>query len=123
VKGFTDIFFCPLLVNDLAGLLLKMINLELSGIYHVVSSQCISKYDFGLEIARQFGLDENLIRPTSVTDGGLVATRSPNLSLSTAKLSGVLGYPLPSQEEGISRFYRQYLDGIPAQVHAMGSSS
>jgi dTDP-4-dehydrorhamnose reductase len=29
--GFTDVFFCPLLVNDLAQVLLKMLEKDLSG--------------------------------------------------------------------------------------------
>ncbi|MBN1454519.1 MAG: SDR family oxidoreductase, partial [Anaerolineales bacterium] len=47
VPGFTDVFFCPLLVNDLAKILLDMLQAQLNGLYHVVSSQAISKYDFG----------------------------------------------------------------------------
>jgi dTDP-4-dehydrorhamnose reductase len=123
VNGFTDVFFCPLLVNDLVALLLEAIDLELSGIYHVVSSECISKYAFGVEIARRFGLSEKLIRPASVQEGGLVAARSPDLSLSTAKLGRALGKSLPKQEEGISRFYRQYVDGLPVKVRAMAKLS
>jgi dTDP-4-dehydrorhamnose reductase len=120
VKGFTDVFFCPLLVNDLAKLLVEMISFKLHGIFHVVSSECTSKYAFGLRIARRFGLDENLIHPTSVSDGGLLAARSPNLSLCSEKLCTVLGKPTPDQDEGIDRFYQQYLDGLPARVRAMG---
>jgi dTDP-4-dehydrorhamnose reductase len=47
VMGFTDVFFCPLLVNDLAHILLKMLSLRLYGLYHAVSSHCLSKYQFG----------------------------------------------------------------------------
>jgi dTDP-4-dehydrorhamnose reductase len=123
IKGFTDVFFCPLLVNDLVELLLRMVDLRLSGIYHVVSSECTSKYAFGQAIARRFGLNEKMIRPTSVNEGGLVAARSPDLSLSTAKLSRILGIPLPKQEEGIRRFYQQYLEGIPDKLRAMAKLS
>jgi dTDP-4-dehydrorhamnose reductase len=122
VKGFTDVLFCPLLVNDLVEILVNMSILELKGIYHVVSSECISKYAFGLEIARHFGLNEKLIQPTSVVEGGLIAARSQDLRLSTTKLSQVLGKPLPKQEEGFSRFHQLYLGGIPGQIHGMGKS-
>lgn len=121
VNGFEDVFFCPLHVNDLVDLLLRAIDLRLKGIYHVVSSECISKYAFGLAIAHRFGLNEKLIHPTSVVNGGLVATRSPDLSLLTDKLSRVLGTLLPKQEEGINRFYQQYLDGLPETVRKMGN--
>ncbi len=62
--GFTDVFFCPLLANDLGRIFLKMLEPDLSGLYHVVGSECLSKYEFGLRIARRFGLDESLIPPT-----------------------------------------------------------
>ncbi len=53
VKGFTDVTFCPLLVNDIAGILLDMLGKNLSGLYHLVGSKCISKYDFG-KVSRSY---------------------------------------------------------------------
>lgn len=119
VRGFTDVFFCPLLVNDLADLLLEMLRKDLSGIYHTVSSQCISKYDFGVSIANRFGLDAGLISPTSWKEGGLTARRSPNLTLNTQKLSAAIGRPLPGIESGIQRFFELYQDGYPALIREM----
>ncbi len=55
-----------MLVNDTARLLLEMLQKELSGLYHVVGAQPMSKYQFGVEIARTFGLREDLISPQSV---------------------------------------------------------
>ena len=80
MKGFTDVFFCPLMVLDLADLLEKMVNHNLCGLYHVISSECLSKYDFGIRVARSFGFDENLIKPSSVNEGGLLAKRAPKFN-------------------------------------------
>jgi dTDP-4-dehydrorhamnose reductase len=96
VQGFTDVYFCPLLVNDLAGVLVRMLEGGLSGLYHVVSRDATSKYDFGVAVARRFGLDQALITPTLVADSGLQARRSPNLTLRTDKLSAALNNPTPS---------------------------
>src|SRR5512139_839692 len=63
VNGFTDVIFCPLWVTDLSRILIRMLEKKLSGLYHVVGSQAIDKYHFGLEVARRFGLRENLISP------------------------------------------------------------
>ena len=120
VKGFTDVYFCPLLVNDLAGILLKMLSLGLNGLYHAVSSECITKYDFGVALAQQFGLDENLIAPCSVAEGGLKAIRSPRLTLKSDKLAGVLGAPLPSLSPGLERFSTLYQQGYPQRLREMG---
>lgn len=119
VMGFTDVFFCPLLANDLALILLKMLDAGLSGLYHVVSSECTSKYTFGMEIARRFGLDEDLIIPTSVQQGGLRAARSPNLTLRTDKLVHDLGESLPGLSAGLGRFYTLYQQGYPQYLKAL----
>jgi dTDP-4-dehydrorhamnose reductase len=107
------VYFCPLLVNHLADLLIRMLDKGLSGLYHVVGGECATKYDFGLRIARRFGLDAGLIQPTSVNQGGLRAARSPNLTLRTDKLISALGAPLPSLSTGLERFYELYQQGYP----------
>ncbi len=119
VYGFTDVFFCPLLVNDIAHLLLRMLELDLHGLYHVVSSECLTKFDFGVRLARRFGLDEALITPSSVTAGGLAAARSPNLTLNTNKLSTALGQPSPRISPAIDRFYTLYQQSYPQRLKRM----
>jgi hypothetical protein len=58
MSGFTDVIFCPMLVNDTARTLIKMLKKKLSGLYHLVGPQAMSKYHFGVEIARKFSLRE-----------------------------------------------------------------
>ncbi len=113
VRGFPDVFFCPLLVNDVADLFFGMLEKGLHGLYHVVSSECISKYDFGMAIARNFGFDTDLITPTSVADSGLKAVRSPNLTLCVDKLIHDLGVVPPDLSTGIERFYALYQQDYP----------
>ncbi len=114
--GFTDVWFCPLFVGDLARILIRMLEAELGGLYHVVGSAALTKYDFGLHIARQFGFDENLIRPISVEQSGLAARRSHNLRLSVHKLSTALRIPIPSVYTGIEQFHTQYQQGYPHKM-------
>lgn len=120
VMGFTDVFFCPLLVNDLGHILLRMMELELSGLYHAVSSRCLSKYDFGVALAKKFGFDSAAIRPASVKESGLKAARSPNLCLCSEKLAAALGGPLPGLEPGLEKFHRLYVAGYPERIKRMG---
>jgi dTDP-4-dehydrorhamnose reductase len=120
--GFTDVYFCPLQVNVLAGLLLQMAQKNLGGLYHVLSSECLSKYDFGCRIARRFGWDESLVAPVSWRDIGLKAPRSPNLTLRTDKLAQALGAPPPGQAQGIDLFARQWQDGYPQVLRSFGIS-
>ncbi len=123
VNGFTDVWFCPLQVNLLGEALMKMVERGLSGLFHTVSRECLSKYDFGCRIARQFGLDERLVTPASWLDGKLAAPRAPDLRLKVDKLEKALGEPLPDQAAGLDRFYDQYREGYPEKMRRLGLNS
>jgi dTDP-4-dehydrorhamnose reductase len=123
VMGFTDVIFCPVLANDLGIVLEKTLEKKLTGLYHMVGSQCLSKYEFGLAVARRFGLDESLIRPASVQNAGLKAARSPNLSLRTEKLASALDMPIPGLSTGLDRLYTLYQQGYPHKLQKMGIDS
>ena len=116
MSGFTDVIFCPMLVNQLGRILLTMLEKELSGLYHVVGPRAMSKYQFGVEIARRFGLQEGKISPKSILSSGLTAQRSHNLSLSIHKLSTDLGQTLPQFSTGLDEFYTQYQQGYPQKI-------
>ena len=122
VMGFTDVFFCPLLTNDMADIFVKMLEKNLSGLFHVVSSESLSKYDFGVRLARCFNLDSSLINPTSVTQSGLEASRSPNLTLRSDKLAQALGESLPRLSTGLDKFYTLYQQGYPQMLRSLGLS-
>ena len=118
MSGFTDVLFCPMLVNDTARTLLKMFNRGLKGLYHLVGPQAMSKYQFGVEIARRFHMRESDITPKSVSFAGLLAKRSNNLWLSTRKLSTDLGTDLPDFSTGLEEFYTQYSQGYPQKIRS-----
>jgi dTDP-4-dehydrorhamnose reductase len=122
-NGFTDVYFCPLFVGDLAETLVRMLDKGLSGLYHVVGSEALSKYDFGLCIARQFGFDSSLVIPKSVEESGLIARRSHNLRLSIHKLSTALGMEIPGVSTGIRKFYAQYQQGYPQKMRSYAQVS
>jgi dTDP-4-dehydrorhamnose reductase len=123
VMGFTDVYFCPLLVNHIAGIFLQMLERNLNGLYHVLSRESLSKYDFGIAIARRFGFDLDLITPTSVQDAGLAAARSPNLTLRVDKLIHDLGESLPTVSTGIDQFYALYQQGYPQSIQQLAQNN
>jgi len=116
VNGFTDVIFCPMWVNHLSRLLIEMLKKNLHGLYHVVGAQPMSKYQFGVEVARTFGLRENLISPQSVERSGLTAKRSHNLWLSTHKLSTDLEHEIPRFSTGLDGFYTQFQQSYPQKI-------
>lgn len=118
MSGFTDVVFCPMLVNNTARLLVKMLKRGLSGLYHLVGTQAMSKYQFGVEIARKFSLRESDITPKSISFSGLLARRANNLWLSTQKLSTDLGENLPGFSAGLDEFYTQFQQGYPQKIRS-----
>ena len=118
MSGFTDVLFCPMLVNDTARLIVKMVNKKLHGLYHVVGPHAMSKYQFGVELARRFKLKESDITPKSVVFSGLIAKRSNNLSLSARKLSTDLGESPPEFSTGLKEFYTQFEQGYPQKIRS-----
>ena len=118
MSGFTDVKFCPMLVNGTARTLVKMLQKGLSGLYHLVGPQAMSKYQFGVEIARKFGLRDGEISPKSINTSSLNARRSNNLCLSINKISTDLGEVLPEFSTGLNEFYTQYQQGYPQKIHS-----
>ena len=57
-----------------------------SGIYNITSSERISKYDFGILIAKVFNLNETLINQISFFDKPNLIKRPLDMSLSNNKL-------------------------------------
>lgn len=116
MSGYTDVIFCPMHATHLAQTLLKMLAKGLHGLYHVVGTQPMSKYQFGVEIARKFKLNDGEISPKSIQSSSLVARRAHNLYLSVNKLSTDLGEPLPSFSAGLDLFYAQFKEGFPQKL-------
>lgn len=119
VNGFEDVYFCPLLANHLADVLMEMLAKGLHGLYHVVSPEKLSKYEFGVRLAHTFGLDADLITAIPVAEAGLKAKRSQNLTLNTDKLTRDLGHPAPDVQGGLDGLYKLYQQGYPEKLKAL----
>lgn len=120
VPGFRDVIFSPILVNDLGDRLLRMMELELAGLYHVAGSQACSKYDFAVALAKTFGLDPGLVRPSTLEAIGLAAPRPRNTSLQVAKAGQALGGGLPDVYSGLRRMKSLRENGFVEQLRTAG---
>jgi dTDP-4-dehydrorhamnose reductase len=116
VRGFSDVYFCPLLANDLAEALLTMLDGGLSGIYHAVGSERISKYDFAKRVAGMFNLGTDDVVPVSILAARLRAPRPIDPSLNTAKIRASLGRPMPDVDAGLRRFLELSENGYSDQI-------
>jgi len=90
VKVVTDQFVTPTLNTNLARMILEIAEERLKGIFHLAGATRISRFDFALEIAREFGLDKGLIIPAKMHEMRWIARRPRDSSLSTSKARRVL---------------------------------
>ncbi len=119
VQGFTDVVFCPLLVNRLAPIFRRLLEGGFRGLYHVVGSDCVSKYTFGCLIAEKFGFDPQLIHPGSVEEMDFLGERSHNLRLDNRKMIRDLDLNPPKLSTGIEEFSTLYQQGYPQLLRNM----
>jgi dTDP-4-dehydrorhamnose reductase len=101
VQGYTDFVVTSTYVQYLLDSIWRLPLHEVTGIVNVVSSDRLSKNDFGRETARVFALRRGLIEPVEATLSQRHKSRSRDLSLDTAKLAQLLRSDIPSQARGI----------------------
>ncbi len=86
-----DIFTTPTCVEELYELIERILHSFEGGIYHVGGRDRISRYQFGLKVAKIFGLDESLIHPVSAKRVWSKARRPKDSSLNSKKVQMVFG--------------------------------
>jgi dTDP-4-dehydrorhamnose reductase len=80
VRIVDDQFGMPTIADDLAWGILKITDLDKSGIYHICGSEYLSRYEFAVKLSGIFALDENLIIPVKTSDLNQAAARPVNSS-------------------------------------------
>lgn len=108
LKMFDDIYFSPILVNDLANLIDRILANNICGLYHACGTGSISKYEFGCKLKEVFQIESGSIFQTQSDTFSFKAKRAKNMGMSNKKLSNMLGIVIRSPEESIIEFKRLY---------------
>ncbi len=96
IELFNDVFYSPILISELIKNIHQLIEQKATGIFNVVSNERISKYEFGLKIAKIFNLNVKLIKAISIDDKKNLVIRPKDMSLSNTKLTKKLKNLMPS---------------------------
>lgn len=115
---FTDVFFTPILINDLGEAMFDLLAAGATGVYHIAGAERLSKFDFAHRLAEVFGIPKPRIRPASVESAGLRAPRPKDMSLSTEKVARLLGCRMPTVVEGLRRLRALEEGGWPHELAA-----
>tara|TARA_B110000008_G_scaffold122657_1_gene125103 strand:+ start:4253 stop:6373 length:2121 start_codon:yes stop_codon:yes gene_type:complete len=107
ISLFSDVFYTPIIVSELARVIEKLIEKKCCGIYNVVSNERISKLDFGIMIAKEFSFDSKLIKSTSIKLRNDLVLRPVEMSLLNTKLKNE-GIFIKSIDDQIKELKNQY---------------
>ena len=115
ISLFSDVYYTPIIVSELANTVERLIEKNCSGIYNVVSNERISKLDFGLKIANEFSLDKNLISSASIKERNDLVDRPIEMSLSNKKLNNE-GIFIKSIDDQLRELKIQYDNSIGKSI-------
>lgn len=106
VKAVIDQINSPTLNTELAECILKLINKDVNGLYHVAGDERISRHDFAKKIAKIFGFNEEAIEPIKTEQLNQKAMRPKDSSLDTSKIKK-LGIKLSNVNDALKKLKKQ----------------
>ena len=100
---FDDVFATPIFLDELIEGILKIIDSNEIGIFHIVGNECVSRFNFAKIIARKLELNEKLIIPKSVKIIEKKILRPQNSCLNNNKIKEILGVKFSKLEENLEK--------------------
>ena len=88
--GYDNIFYTPILVNDLINIICAMIEKNAKGTFNIVGAESISKYNFALKLIKLFNLNTDLLKKRSYLNQQSNPKRPKNMCLSAKKLNKIV---------------------------------
>lgn len=116
---FYDIFFSPILVNELAVILDQCIENRITGLYHICSTGSISKYDIAVAFMEEFGI-EGSINKVSMENYHFKAPRTKNMGLCNDKICQSLELRIRTPRESVKEFKRLYDNNYYEKLRGLG---
>jgi dTDP-4-dehydrorhamnose reductase len=114
---FKDVNYNPILIETLAMAVHEMLNRNAFGIYHVVGDERISKYEFGLRIAKKFNLNHKNIISGLMSDRTDLVKRPYEMSLSNHKTRNFLNRRLGDVDQYLNRLLFQQNESATKNIH------
>ena len=104
-----DWYNSPTYVPDFVIATKKLIQKDSEGIFHLVGSDFIDRYNWSLRVADIFHLKKELLKPINSSELKLPEKRN-NIKLNNNKLFQETGYRMLGVEEGLKKMAEEYFD-------------
>ena len=101
---FKDVIFNPVYCGTLIDIAHKLLNKNFFGTFNVATNDNISKFEFGLQISKNFGFSNKHIDSISINDFKKLVRRTKNMSLSNKKISKTLNINIGNIKSEILKF-------------------
>lgn len=98
----------PTLVDDLAFAVLKIVEYDRSGLFHITGSELVSRYGFALALAKKFKFNKDLITPIKTSILKQPAPRPLKSGLIILKAETDLNIKMSNVENGLTVFENQF---------------
>jgi dTDP-4-dehydrorhamnose reductase len=102
---FNDVFYTPILIEILVETVMELYFKKATGIFNVVGNDRVSKLEFGLELAKVFRLNLDLIKEGSINGNKQLVKRPKDLSLSNSKANRFLKKEIINLSDQIARLH------------------
>jgi dTDP-4-dehydrorhamnose reductase len=119
ISLFDDVFYTPILIATFAETAMKLIKANAKGTFNVVGNERISKYEFGLRAAKQFGLDASLISSAKFAEREDFVQRPFDLSLSNKKAADFIGSDFGNINDDLKILFKQDQDGFSRLIKSI----
>ncbi|MBS3132951.1 SDR family oxidoreductase [Candidatus Woesearchaeota archaeon] len=101
---FTDVFNSATHLGNFADMLIKVLEMGKTGVYHVAGGERINRYKFALKIADTFKCDSSLVKPLELGWKRRRAEFRPfDLSLDVSRSKKLLGIDFLDVNQGLER--------------------
>jgi dTDP-4-dehydrorhamnose reductase len=117
IKLFQDVYYTPILAKYLINSVHKLVDMKSNGIFNIVGDTRLSKFEFGVKLAKEFGLDHALIKPINFqANQNALARRPLDMSLSNKKVSDLIGHTMGTADEHLHELHRQEGYGMATEL-------
>ncbi len=83
---FNNVYYTPIHVYEMAKKIIDLLKIKASGVYNICSNERITKYEFGIMLAKKLNLPSDLIIPIKIEEKKNLVLRPKDMSLSNNKL-------------------------------------
>ena len=104
---FDDVYYTPVSVSALRKMVITLLKKKGEGVFNISSNERLTKYQFGMLLAKTYGYPTSLIKPISINEVPNLISRPKDMSLSNYKLCSYLGLFFPSIKEQISELKQE----------------